>query len=122
MVDEFTKNKIVEFLKPYYQETSYETIFNGIDKYFTRGTYDYALKDGEVVGVVLWELLNEETVAHIKDLIIREDFRGTGIWKDFVLRAMQHNPRIKKISFNRLRRNDGKTRTYCIEKLTWRSK
>lgn len=120
MVDDFTKRKIVEFLKPYYPDTDYETIFNGIDKYFNRGTYDYALKDGEVVAVVLWELLKNGTVAHIKDLIIKKEYRNMGIWKDFVVRAVKQNPHIVKVSFNRSRRNDGRTRTYNIEKFTWR--
>lgn len=123
MVHSLETANIVKFIKPYYPETDTEIITAGIERYRKRGTFDYALdNDLKVVAVVLYELRLDNTVIHVKDLIIRKDWWGKKMFKDFAARALQRHPTIKRISFSRERRDDARVRNYDFMKFTWRLK
>lgn len=106
--------KIVEFIKPYYEDRYHEKIRLSVEKHLQQGTYDYACDKSGLVAVVLWILREDGRTIHVRELIIRPDWRRRGLLRDFLLRVLYNNPNLEVLSFARLRKGSGRIRRYDI--------
>ena len=117
-----TVEKIVEFIKPYFDERHHGKIAGAVEWHIKNRTFDYALDgDGEMVAVVLWTLTPDKKTANIRELIIRPDWKWRGVYQDFLLRAIKETPSIETITFKRLRKGNGRLRRYSMEKFIRRA-
>lgn len=71
-------------------------------------------KDNKVVAVVRWNMVGL-TVAHILDLIIREDYRNKNLIKRLLLKGIKMFPTIRAITYEREQKDD-RIRTFTIER------
>lgn len=109
-------DRITDFVIKYSSYTDRDKIKECIKKHIEYNTCIYLTdKDDKIAAVVRWNVEKDGTVAHVLDLIIREDFRNNGMIKTLLLRGLMKYPTVKYLSWERLRKYPyRKPRIYSI--------
>ena len=78
------------------------------------GTIDYAIDGDKIIGLVRFNVSEDGETGHILDLAIHPDYRGQGLGKRFILKALRTFPKGKYLEFERGRKANKKTRRILI--------
>jgi ribosomal protein S18 acetylase RimI-like enzyme len=103
-MDEKLLEKLTEFIQTYLPYTDRDLVKNYLNEHYKFHTIDYADSNGEIVGLVRWNISEDGETGFILDLAIRPDWRGRGLGNHFIRRALRSFPKVKWLSFKRGRK------------------
>jgi GNAT superfamily N-acetyltransferase len=112
-MDGETIQKLTDFILKYLPYTDRDLIGKHLSLHSDYGTIDYAVENGEIVGVCRWNI--DGDTAHVLDLVIREDCRGRGLAKSFLMRGLKNWNNIKYLTFERETKYPNRKRKIPIE-------
>jgi len=107
--------KLTEFIQKYLPYTDRNLVKNYLNEHYKFHTIDYAITpQGEIIGLVRWNISDDGETGFILDLAIHPDYRGQGLGKHFILRALKTFPKGKWLVFQRGRKNRKEERKILI--------
>ena len=99
--------KLTEFIQKYLPYSDKDLIKKYLKEHSDYGTIDYAINDKqEIIGLVRWNVSEDGEVGYILDLAIHPDYRGQGIAKSFIIKALKSFPKGKWLVYHRGRKNN----------------
>jgi ribosomal protein S18 acetylase RimI-like enzyme len=114
-MDEKLLKKLTCFIQTYLPYTDKDLIKNYLNEHYKFHTIDYAIDKGEIIGIGRWNVSDDGEIGYILDLAIHPDYRGQGLGKHFILRALKKFPKMKYLSFNRQRKKRKEERIIPVE-------
>jgi len=116
-------DKLTDFVQKYLPYRDRNLIRHYIELHEGYNTIDYAIDDrGEIIGLCRWNVSKSGTVGHILDLVIRPDWRGRGLARSFLIRALKRFPKGKYLTFEREKKYPNREQRYIpIEQILKRS-
>jgi hypothetical protein len=116
--------EITDFIIKYSSYIHRDKIKEFIQKHIEYNTCMYLTdKNGEIAAVVRWNVIDNGRVAHVLDLIIREDFRNNGMIKTLLIKGLMKFPTVRYLSWERLGKYPKrKPRIYSIWEILKRRK
>jgi len=108
-----TCERIVDFVKPYYDE-SYKQIRDNIKKHIKLGTILYPKdNNGEFIGVVIWNIRGY--TAFVESVVVNPKYQRGKVLKLLIAQGWTRFKWVKFIAFERrLKENDRGMRVYRI--------
>ena len=108
--------KLTEFIQTYLPYTDRDLVKNYLNEHYKFHTIDYAINDkGDIIGLVRWNVSDDGEIGYILDLAIHPEYRGQGIAKSFIIKALKSFPKGKYLVFKRGRKNRNEERKIPIE-------
>ena len=106
--------KLTAFIQKYLPYGDKYLVKKYIQEHNAYHTLYYALDKDEVIGLVRFNLSEDGEIADILDLVIHPDYRGQGVAKSFINRALKEFPNGKYLTFKRGRKNRNEQRKIPI--------
>ena len=107
--------KLTNFIQTYLPYTDVDLIKDYLNQHYRFHTIDYAVNDeGEIIGLVRWNVSEDGETGYILDLAIHPDYKGQGIAKSFIIKALKSFPNGKWLVFSRRRKANNKERKIPI--------
>ena len=106
--------KLTDFLQKYLPYGDRYLVKKYIQEHNTYHTLYYALDKDKVIGLVRFNLSQDGETADILDLVIHPEYKGQGIAKSFITRALKEFPKGKFLTFKRGRKNRSEQRKIPI--------
>lgn len=113
-IDEKLLEKLVEFSQKYLPYNDRDLIKNYLKEHSIYGTIDYAIEGDNIIGLVRYNVSDNGEIGEILDLVIHPSYRGKGLGKAFILRALKSFPKGKYLVFKRGRRDKHKEHKVLI--------
>lgn len=108
--------KLVDFIQNYLPYRKRKFIEKEVIKHLKYRTIQYFIdSEGEIVGLCRWNISDDGKIAHILDLIVREDYRKTGVARRFLKNGLKLFGSVKYLEFEREFRGDRRKRLIPIE-------
>jgi ribosomal protein S18 acetylase RimI-like enzyme len=114
-IDEELLEKLTEFSQKYLPYDDRDLIKNYLKEHADFGTIDYALDGEKIIGLVRYNVSDDGEIGYILDLVIHPEYRGKGLGKQFIVRALKSFPKGKWLVFKRGRRDIYKEHKISID-------
>jgi len=107
--------KLTEFIQKYFPYENQGEIEKYLALHEQYNTLLYSEDKGKIVGLCRFNVSEDGETGNILDLIIHPDYRGQGMAKSFIQRAMRFYPKGKYLTFARGRKPNKKEHKIPIE-------
>lgn len=116
MMDDVTLEKVLDFIQEHLKYVDREKLREYVRVHEGYGTFDYAVNEvGDIIGIVRWNMNGD--VAEVLDMAVREGFRGRKIGNDFIKKALNRFPSMKKLRFKRGLRGDDRKKELSVDRI-----
>ncbi len=109
--------KLTEFIQTYLPYSDRDLIHKYLAEHSDYGTIDYAVDKDKIIGLVRYNVSDDGETGFILDLAIHPDYRGHGLAKSFIIRALKNFPKGKWLVFKRGRKSRSDERKIPIEEI-----
>lgn len=113
-IDEKLLEKLTSFIQKYLPYKDRDLIKKYLVEHNAYHTLYYAEDKGEIIGLVRFNLSEDGETGFILDLTIHPNYRGQGIAKSFILRALKSFPKGRWLVFKRGRKLRNEERKILI--------
>jgi ribosomal protein S18 acetylase RimI-like enzyme len=97
--------KLTDFIQKYLPYADRDLLKKYLKEHSDYGTIDYAITEKQdIIGLVRYNMSEDGQTGFILDLVIHPDYRGQGIAKSFILKALKTFPKVKWLVFRRERK------------------
>lgn len=111
-------DKLTEFIQEHLKYKDGEQIRKYIKDHKKYGTIDYAIdENGNIIGIVRWNISEDGTVAMILDSAVKKEFRNRNIMKGFLERALKRFTKVTHLEYQRGLYGDERIRRLPINRV-----